>query len=337
MVLSPDNKTLILGGVGGRGGAIALVDWGKKEIRAKWQWEQPNASALALSPDGKMLAVRGTGAPVTLRDTVSGALRLEIAEPGEVQSFAFSPDGKTLALGTRKGTLDIWETASGKLRCRFTGYQRSVEALAFSPDGRTLVSGSADTTILVWDVTGLCKDGELSSAQLAAKDLVSLWEDLASADGLTAHRAIWKLVAGGKQSVRFLQQHLPPAARLEAAELKRLLADLDADRFAVRQQAVEALAKLHDRARDGLEQVLSGKPTLELRKRVELLLKRLDGPVTLKEVCRGLRALEVLEQIGTAEARQLLTALTKGLPQARVTQEAQASLKRLARRPLITP
>jgi hypothetical protein len=43
-----------------------------------------------------------------------------------------------------------------------------------------------------------------------------------------------------------------------------------------------------------------------------------------------LRAIEVLEHIGTPEARQVLDTLARGAAVARVTQEAKASLKRLA-------
>ncbi len=50
-----------------------------------------------------------------------------------------------------------------------------------------------------------------------------------------------------------------------------------------------------------------------------------------------LRALEVLEHIGTAEARSLLEDLAKGVPEARLTREAKASLTRLAKRPVRKP
>ena len=51
------------------------------------------------------------------------------------------------------------------------------------------------------------------------------------------------------------------------------------------------------------------------------------------ESLRQLRALQVLEQAGTRDARQLLKTLAQGLPQARLTQEARASFQRLAKRP----
>ena len=46
-----------------------------------------------------------------------------------------------------------------------------------------------------------------------------------------------------------------------------------------------------------------------------------------------LAAIEALEHAGTAQAEQLLQVLAKGAAEARLTQEAKASLERLAKRP----
>jgi hypothetical protein len=45
-----------------------------------------------------------------------------------------------------------------------------------------------------------------------------------------------------------------------------------------------------------------------------------------------LRALAVLERVGTPVARRLLEALAGGAPGVRLTEEAQAALRRLAKR-----
>jgi hypothetical protein len=51
------------------------------------------------------------------------------------------------------------------------------------------------------------------------------------------------------------------------------------------------------------------------------------------ETVRLVRAVEVLEHIGTAEARELLELLARGTPEARITREAKAALTRLQRCP----
>ena len=47
------------------------------------------------------------------------------------------------------------------------------------------------------------------------------------------------------------------------------------------------------------------------------------------EQARALRAVEVLEHVGTAEAKRVLETLAAGAAEARLTQEARASLRRL--------
>ena len=63
------------------------------------------------------------------------------------------------------------------------------------------------------------------------------------------------------------------------------------------------------------------------------LAGKIERAATSPDELRALRAVEVLEHVGTPEARQVLEGLTQGAPEARLTQEAKASLERLARRP----
>jgi hypothetical protein len=73
--------------------------------------------------------------------------------------------------------------------------------------------------------------------------------------------------------------------------------------------------------------------SLELRRRVESLLARAEAEqqTPSREAIQSLRALAVLERIGTGEAVALLTSLAEGAPEARLTQEARATLARLKR------
>ena len=52
---------------------------------------------------------------------------------------------------------------------------------------------------------------------------------------------------------------------------------------------------------------------------------------------RALRAIQVLEQVGNAEARQLLKHLAQGAPDARETKVANGALQRLAERSATSP
>jgi hypothetical protein len=66
--------------------------------------------------------------------------------------------------------------------------------------------------------------------------------------------------------------------------------------------------------------------------RAKRLLDRLDRALGPGEELRRVRAVEVLELIGTPEARRLLEELAGGEPAARLTREASSSLRRLTHR-----
>jgi hypothetical protein len=60
------------------------------------------------------------------------------------------------------------------------------------------------------------------------------------------------------------------------------------------------------------------------------VLEKMRSGGASPDALRAPRAMEVLEQAGTAEARKLLETLAHGAPEALLTREAQAVLGRLA-------
>jgi hypothetical protein len=59
----------------------------------------------------------------------------------------------------------------------------------------------------------------------------------------------------------------------------------------------------------------SEKPSaLELRRRIQEILRKLNEPVRSTDTLRGLRSVEVLEHIGTPEAREVLQVLAGRTP-----------------------
>ena len=89
-----------------------------------------------------------------------------------------------------------------------------------------------------------------------------------------------------------------------------------------------------DVARPHIVKALDNKPPLEVRKRLDDLLLAIDqrkGRPSPDEL-RQIRAVQMLEWIGSADARKLLTDLANGSPVMWQTQEAKAALERLAKR-----
>jgi hypothetical protein len=126
-----------------------------------------------------------------------------------------------------------------------------------------------------------------------------------------------------------IAEKVRPAAVDEAA-IQRLVASLDAPRFAERERAAADLAALGESAGPAMRTALAGKPSAEARQRAEALLARLGGPLT-GEALRAARAVEVLERMGTPAARAVLKRLAAGSPGHPLTVDAAAAVGRLAR------
>jgi hypothetical protein len=154
-----------------------------------------------------------------------------------------------------------------------------------------------------------------------------LWADLASADAARAHRAVYTLAAAPRRAVPFLKAHGRPARGPDRKRVEKLLADLDSERFALRQAAARELAALGEPVEPALRRILRGKPSVEVARRVQAILAA-PRAAPSAEVLRGLRAIRALELIGSPEARAVLRILAKGAPGCPETRDAQAALER---------
>jgi WD40 repeat protein len=346
VAFSPDGKLVV--SLTGSNTVLALWDAATGDLVRKIpaQGEQgAQIFRVLFSPDSKTLATVTLNNSIALWSVATGR-RLHLFEkqgavtPEGIQiweSLAFSADGRILATIGQNHVIHLWEVATGQEVSRFQGHEGWLASLAFAPDGRTLASGSLDTTVLLWDASGLGLQGRATAYAIAPHDLPTLWADLSDAVASKAHRALWSLVAAPKQAVPFLQEQLRPASVPDPARMTQLLGDLDSQRFAVRQKASRELEDLAELAEPMLRKTLNGKPSLEVRRRIEQLLDKQEEKALSGNRLRDLRALMVLERIGTLEARKLVETLAKGAPQAQLTQEAQASLERLAKRPPAVP
>jgi RNA polymerase sigma factor (sigma-70 family) len=332
LTFSPDGRLLA---TGDWSGDVDLWDVAAGRSRCRLRCHRPHSvSALAFSPDGRTLATASDrDKTIRLWEVCSGQSRGSIAGHADwVGSLAFSPDG-LLASASHDKTVRVWNLNSGKETGCFRGHESVVGPLAFSSDGQRLISGGWDTTILVWDMNTLTQRRPIKAIELAPQELEARWADLADADAAKAFRAIRTLIQTRQQSVSFFKERLlsipPPAAEKIAA----CIADLDSERFETRSQAEAELEKWEELAEPALRRALRERSlSLEMRRRLEGLRKRLEGPITSRETLRRLRAVEILEHLDSPEARQMLRTLAAGAPEAHLTRQAKTALERLARR-----
>jgi hypothetical protein len=122
--------------------------------------------------------------------------------------------------------------------------------------------------------------GRSDSAKKAESKQEALWADLASQEESRASRALLALAADVKGTLAFLKTRLHPV-KVDVAQLKKWIGQLDDEEFTTREQATRKLEYLDRFAKPHLQKALEGKPSAETRKRIEALLKRL--PVDEKD------------------------------------------------------
>jgi WD40 repeat protein len=289
-----------------------------------------SGTGLTVSPNGRFVALT-FGATVQLVDLTKGkAIRQFGAEGESLCTAMFSPDGKTLAAGASDGTIRFWDVATGTALGEFTGHRGSITALVYAPDGKALVTGGVDTTAMSWDVPYLRESLEEKPASLTRAQAQALVDDLA--DNAKVQAAMTRILRDPKEAIPLIRERLKPVDKVTDAKVADYIKDLASDDFDVRQKANAELEKLGDLARPALEKRLAEKPELDLQKRIEELLEKLDKPIDSPEIASSLRMIELLEYIGTPEARKILEDLSKGAEGAKITVDAKAALARLSLR-----
>lgn len=296
-------------------------------------------NSLAVSSDGRsfLVSIDGKGEQskqhtVSLWELATGKLRSSLSLPGQSAGpVALSHDGRYIAVGLpgTSGEIRLFRLTNPHAVVTFAGFTGKPILLSFSPNGRQLISGMDDTSALVWQLPSSI---DQPAHRLERETIRRLWDDLASDDAVRAYQGILSLSQSPAEVVSFLDRHLQPVAVPDQKRIVQLIKDLDDSRFTIRSTAEEELEKLGELAESSLKTALARKPSLEARQRIEQLLSKLRGSISRPRLLQSVRAVEVLERIGTAEARRLLEQLTCGAPEARLTREANEALTRLKKR-----
>jgi WD40 repeat protein len=243
-------------------------------------------------------------------------------------SFALSPDGKALLQVGRDQVVRLWDLRTGAELAAYTGHQAAVTAVAFAPDGKTVVTASDDTTALLWDISNLDRPTTLKN--LRPDDLTASWQALTKDDAAKAFLAMGELAQTPEQAVTLIKEKIKPAAPLDPKRVKELIEQLDSGQYKLRDKASAEILKLGDQVVCDVDKALAANPSPEAKQRLEELRGKLTGTLLHGERLRAYRAVEVLERIGTPQARQVLQILADGAPTALLTTNAQAALRRCA-------
>jgi RNA polymerase sigma factor (sigma-70 family) len=294
LAFAPDGKTLASGGnyLEGSDRVVWLWHAPSGKVVRRFVGHEHSVTAVAFSPDGKTLASGSRDETVRLWDVASGRQRLQLPGDRQLAWFvAFAPDGKTFA--SVGGTIVLWDPNTGKERHRLhEDPSGQIQCIAFSPDSKWLASGAQDGVIRLWDVATGQEVRQIEGRQGWVRAVAF------SQDGK-------QLASGGQEGTPRLWD-VASGKELHAVEREP---GLGTD-VAFSPDGKLLLAVSGNRALR-LWDVATGKR-----------LRRFDG-------WRPLRAIEVLETIGTPDALQVLRSLAGDSPDAPLTEEARAALRRL--------
>lgn len=241
-----------------------------------------------------------------------------------------APDGRTLYVSYNTGAIVGFEVATGQPRRTLPGHRGYVSALECSPDGRRLISSGKDGTALVWDVT-LTGAAKPRKDSLSAADAEKLWTAAIAPDAAEAFTALANFAAAPDQAITLLRRQIKAAPQGPTdAEMDRLFEKLDSDDFATREKASRELAAFGEAAVPSVRKRLVKGVSLELRLRARAFLDEFDAKEQSPQRLRQIRAIELLEGIGTRAASELLSELAKGAAGVPLTLEAAAALTRLS-------
>ncbi|NET62232.1 MAG: WD40 repeat domain-containing protein [Symploca sp. SIO2E6] len=151
LTFTADNQFLISGG--SRNDAHLKVWWletGREvdSIRA----HRTSITALALTPDGEILASVGDDAGVNLWEWQQGNYtRTFLDHSSNILSLAITPDSKTLVTGALDG-IRLWDLQKQRPLYILNRFDHQTYALAINPEGSILASGHKFGTIKLWNL-----------------------------------------------------------------------------------------------------------------------------------------------------------------------------------------
>jgi RNA polymerase sigma factor (sigma-70 family) len=332
VAFSPDGKLLAADDRKGEGDSIGLWDVAAaKKVRTLDAPPRAWIDSLAFDPEGRVLAVAGQRSDVvTLYDVATGRdLRRLRRDGAAIHSLAFARGGRLLVAACADG-LTLWEVATGAEVLHLTGHDGAVKSVAASADGNRLITGGADTTVLLWDLAAAWKETAPERPKgKAPPPAEELWRDLGR-DGAAAYRAIYALAADRGKALLLGKKDLTPGAGVRD-EVGALVADLDSADPKMRERALQGLRRIGSAAEPALRLALAGAKSEKLQARLRGLLADLEAGGAIfpdGDALYAARAVDLLELIGTAEARKRLEALARDGRTWALRREAKAALGR---------
>lgn len=286
--------------------------------------------SLIFTVDGRYLLVGGGDLNIRMWDTTNGrTVRQFSGHHGLILALALSPDGATFASGSDDRSIRLWNIASGAEVKVFADRGGTVSALAYSSDGRMLASiNSGHFSKMIRTPASQALPEQKPRTVTTSENLEQLWEELASEEPNTAYGAARSFTAAPALAIPFLQGKVKPAEKVSGTQIAMLIGGLRSANPDVQEKARGDMLKLGSRAELNVKQAMMSQAPGEIKQRMQDVLDQLRKSSSSGETLRELRVVSILIRINSLEARQFLQKLAGGAPDASLTKEAQAAVKK---------
>jgi hypothetical protein len=110
---------------------------------------------IAISPDGKLIAVTAYNKPVTIRNRTNGTVVATLKDSEKIRVLAFTPKGNALVGAGDGNTYTVWDTKKWKGKTRTINKisaDCSATGVDVSRDGKYMAAGFTDSSIVMFDL-----------------------------------------------------------------------------------------------------------------------------------------------------------------------------------------
>ena len=129
--------------------------------------------ALALEPEGDLLAVAGRDKTIRLANAASASVddkKVLAGHTAAITAIAVAPKASVLVSGAEDHTVRVWSVASGKCKFQLDAHLATIRGIAIDPKGARCASGDEQGVTKLWN---LAKGEELATLKLEASGPVA--------------------------------------------------------------------------------------------------------------------------------------------------------------------
>lgn len=336
-LFTPDGKSLVFFSTEA-GIRFCDAQTGKlvKVLQDDPRFKGSGADTVVLSPDGNFLAA--WGGPCTaldIWDVRAGKRVCTVQHHTYCYTARFSRDNQSLLILNNRSEIVLHHIVAEKTVHQFYPPETLANGIAFTPDEKKVVilaptddrGAVYQYSLFIHDLPPRLLDPAAARFDDAAP--AKLWPKLLSDNELRLDLARKALRGAPKEAVALFRKELPPVTQARQKEVEQLLAELDDDDYMKRDRAMTTLHEVAHAFAPLLESRHKAAGPGEVRNRLIFVLAQMNNEKLPQSLVRDLRAVTLLEQIATPEARDLLTEIAQGAAEARLTHEARAALARL--------